>query len=352
MTTIDTFNCASVRQRNNSISNENLYRISVVISNYNYGHFLEACIGSVVSQTRPADELIVVDDGSTDQSRELLRRILGPTHVILQDNAGQRGAINSGYSASTGDIVIFLDADDMLDPTALKKVESAWVTGTSKLHFPMKLIDANGRSLKRVIPRVLAHGDLSGSFSRGQIFGSPPSSGNAYARSTLEILMPLPLNSRDRHCADYFLIYGSAMLGSIVAIDEPLANYRIHSNQNTIYFGNARLDPDHATWERRGEELVLWLEERLEVTIVPPDVESDFSAQKLRFASTMLNATKYWERLNLARDAIPKLLPSITHNHSGILYKVAQVLWALFVVVAPLPLARWAAIKVCNPAAR
>lgn len=328
------------------------HRISVIICNYNYGRFLLACIESVTGQTRSADELIVVDDGSTDESRDLLAALQGPDRVILQDNAGQRSAINTGYTACTGDIVIFLDADDVLMPDALASIEEAWQDDIAKLHFPMWLIDADGRSLGRTIPRELARGDVSESFRKGKIFGSTPGSGNAYARQALERYMPLPLHAFDRHYADFFLIYGAAMVGRIAAIDRPLAGYRVHRNQHTIHFGNANLHPE-VTLEDRGDELADWLEARLGMRITPPDVLHDFSAQKLRFAAAMFSAPSYLARLRAAPQALRTLLPSIVRKpETSLVYKLAQFSWALFTILAPLAWARPIAVRVCNPAAR
>ena len=97
-------------------------RISVIITNFNYGHFLKACLASVAAQVRSADEVIVVDDGSTDGSADALAETAG-VRVIAQKNRGQAAAFNAGFAASSGDIVLFLDADDVLAPEALQVVD-------------------------------------------------------------------------------------------------------------------------------------------------------------------------------------------------------------------------------------
>src|SRR5437764_1069566 len=88
--------------------------VSVIINNYNYGRFLAEAIESALSQTLPATEVIVVDDGSTDNSPEVIGRYEGRIRSIMKSNGGQASALNAGFGASSGDVVIFLDADDVL----------------------------------------------------------------------------------------------------------------------------------------------------------------------------------------------------------------------------------------------
>src|SRR5687768_5034795 len=90
--------------------------VSVVINNYNYGRYLGPAIDSALQQSYPCVEVIVVDDGSTDHSRAV---IAGYGHRIIpiyKANGGQASALNAGYEESQGEIVIFLDADDLLGP--------------------------------------------------------------------------------------------------------------------------------------------------------------------------------------------------------------------------------------------
>src|SRR5262249_31415776 len=87
--------------------------VSVVISNYNYGRFLPAALDSVLGQTYPALDVIVVDDGSTDESAEVLARYDRRIRTLRQTNAGVSAARNEGILASRGEAIAFLDADDV-----------------------------------------------------------------------------------------------------------------------------------------------------------------------------------------------------------------------------------------------
>jgi glycosyltransferase involved in cell wall biosynthesis len=95
--------------------------ISVVIPCYNAAHFLRATIESILRQTRPATEVIVVDDGSTDDSARIAASFGPPVRVIRQRNQGESAARNRGIEAATGDWVAFLDADDLWLPTKLAR---------------------------------------------------------------------------------------------------------------------------------------------------------------------------------------------------------------------------------------
>lgn len=86
--------------------------VSVVIPNYNYGRFLNEAIESVFAQSYPCSELILVDDGSTDNSLEIAERFGSKIKIIRQKNQGVGMARNTGAKKSTGDIIAFLDADD------------------------------------------------------------------------------------------------------------------------------------------------------------------------------------------------------------------------------------------------
>ncbi len=88
-------------------------RISVVIPTYNRGHSIGEAIDSVLSQSRPADEVIIVDDGSTDNTLEVLATYGDAIQVIAQANAGVSAARNAGCDKATGDWLTFLDSDDL-----------------------------------------------------------------------------------------------------------------------------------------------------------------------------------------------------------------------------------------------
>jgi glycosyltransferase involved in cell wall biosynthesis len=97
--------------------------VSVIITTFNYGDFIVEAIESVLGQTRPADEVFVVDDGSTDQTRALVAPYVerGQVNYIWQENSGPSEARNRGFERSSGDMIAFLDADDTWLPDKLER---------------------------------------------------------------------------------------------------------------------------------------------------------------------------------------------------------------------------------------
>ncbi|HKU73548.1 MAG TPA: glycosyltransferase family A protein [Pyrinomonadaceae bacterium] len=95
--------------------------VSVVIPTYNYGRFIKEAISSVLDQTRSPAEIIVVDDGSTDETAAVVAAFGKAVRYIRQDNAGVCAARNLGVSESTGELIAFLDADDTIEPSNLEK---------------------------------------------------------------------------------------------------------------------------------------------------------------------------------------------------------------------------------------
>src|SRR5215217_8951250 len=93
--------------------------VSVIIPCYNQAHFLSEAIQSVLAQSYPHFEIIVVDDGSTDTTSQVASRY-PEVRCIRQNNQGLSGARNSGFAQSKGSYLVFLDADDRLLPGALE----------------------------------------------------------------------------------------------------------------------------------------------------------------------------------------------------------------------------------------
>ena len=93
--------------------------VSIIINNYNYGCFLQSAIDSALGQTYANIEVIVVDDGSVDNSKDIIRGYRDRIVPVLKENGGQASAFNAGFAKSRGEIICFLDSDDFY---ALKKV--------------------------------------------------------------------------------------------------------------------------------------------------------------------------------------------------------------------------------------
>ena len=98
---------------------ERTLRVSLIIPCFDAEPYIEAAVNSALTQGRPPDEIIVVDDGSNDHSESLARQIGQSVRVVRQAHLGISAARNRGLAESTGDLVAFLDADDLWPPNSL-----------------------------------------------------------------------------------------------------------------------------------------------------------------------------------------------------------------------------------------
>ncbi len=200
--------------------------VSIVVDNYNYGRFLRQSVDSALAQTHQDTEVIVVDDGSTDDSREIIAGYGERVRPILKANGGQPSAFNAGFAASRGEIVLFLDADDLLAPSAIERVVAVWRPGVAKVQFPLRVIDREGCETGECMPRYRApSGNLRATVLRCGGYPSPPTSGNAFARRMLERVLPM---AESHILGDAYLIQASAFFGEVLVLPEPLGCYRRH----------------------------------------------------------------------------------------------------------------------------
>ena len=204
--------------------------VSIIIDNFNYARFIRAAIDSALAQSYQPIEVIVVDDGSTDTSRDVISSYSGQLTPIFKPNGGHASAFNAGLRASHGSIVMFLDADDALLPNAVEEVVLAWRPETSKAQFVLAHIDADGHALGAIVPYSPAQmldGDIRASILEAGGYVGVPTSGNAFARAVLDRIMPLS-ESQWRQAADTSLEIIAPFLGDVVSIRKTLGCYRVH----------------------------------------------------------------------------------------------------------------------------
>jgi glycosyltransferase involved in cell wall biosynthesis len=204
---------------------------TVVIGNYNYAKFIADAIDSALAQTYEPLEVIVVDDGSTDESRGIIASYGQRIRTVLQDNAGQGAVYNTGWREAKGEFVLFLDSDDSLAPQAMSKVVAAFETGDAvKVQYYLAQVD---RNLKPLGYRLPSYG-FSDIEPRKQIanygyYVCPPASGNAYRKSFLDQIMPIA-DEKLRQPADGYTTGLAALAGSVISLAETLGKYRLHGD--------------------------------------------------------------------------------------------------------------------------
>jgi glycosyltransferase involved in cell wall biosynthesis len=206
-------------------------RVSVVVDNHNYERFLRDAIESALAQEHPDTEVIVVDDGSTDDSRGVIAEYGQEVRPVFKPQRGQASALNAGFRVATGDAVIFLDADDTLLPGAVAEIACLFRDpDVVKVHWPLWEIDDQGRRTGNVRPRgTLPAGDVSGLLNQTPEYLTPPQSGTAWSRSFLEAVLPLPERGLESGGADVFLSIQAIAFGELRAAAQPLGEYRLHS---------------------------------------------------------------------------------------------------------------------------
>jgi len=224
--------------------------VDVVVTNHNYARFLPQAIESACAQTHPDVNVIVVDDGSTDGSREVLRRFADRVEVVLKEQGGQASALNAGAERCRGDVLLVLDADDVLRPQAAERVAAAFAAdpGLAKVQFPMAIVDADGRPTGEVKPGGHLRAP-TGDQRRAELafpFDLPwlPGGGTGFRTEAVRRILPIPERDYPRSGADWYLVHLTALLGEAALLDDVCAEYRVHGG-NAYQLDRDQIDLDH-----------------------------------------------------------------------------------------------------------
>ncbi len=213
--------------------------VSVMIVNYNYERFLPDAIESVLRQTYQNFEVIICDDGSKDNSREIISRYAAQDariKPIFQENGGVGSALNSTYRASTGEIIAMLDADDIFEPQKLARVVERFTPGgrVGTVLNALTKVDSDGK----VIGRIPQFGQLDRGELRQRLLESAahwsvaPTSGVSFRRECAAHVFPIP-DKQFRTEVDGYMCTIAPLFYAVDAIDDPLTIYRVHSSNVT-----------------------------------------------------------------------------------------------------------------------
>jgi glycosyltransferase involved in cell wall biosynthesis len=238
--------------------------VSAVIPVHNGAEFVGEAVRSVLVQTHPVLECIVVDDGSSDATGDVLAAFGDKVRVIRQSQSGVSSARNRGAGEARGELVAFLDHDDAWLPEKLERQLAALGAGDTMVVCALQVVDAGGTP-----QQVWRLGPTDERLVRGMLLfdGTPTlscsSSGVVRRERFLEMGGFDPVLSMS---ADWDLMLRTVLEGGLAYVDEPLVRYRIHGANMSRHvdvmerdmgqafakaFAHPRLDP--ALRARRGE---------------------------------------------------------------------------------------------------
>jgi glycosyltransferase involved in cell wall biosynthesis len=206
--------------------------VSILINNYNYAHFLPDSINSALNQTYSNTEIVVVDDGSIDNSKQVIESYGNQITYIFKKNGGQASAFNAGFQASKGEIICFLDADDTYTPDKIIKIVEFFrqYPNADWLFHQLDDVDVTGKSLE--LKRDVGVSELIFIDLREQILkgGNLPkfqaTSALCFKRKLIAKFLPMP--EQLRISADHFLRLASIYMSPGILSPDKLATHRIH----------------------------------------------------------------------------------------------------------------------------
>jgi glycosyltransferase involved in cell wall biosynthesis len=218
--------------------------VSILINNYNYARFLDQAIDSALAQTYDNVEVIVVDDGSTDTSLEIIAGYGEQIIAVTKENGGQASAYNAGFAASRGEIICMLDADDLFFPYKVSRVVEAY-EDNPEIGWCFDLVrefsDNTGLCYSRSESYVPGKYDARTSSAAGkQPTVLTASSGLSFRREVLGHILPMP--EMIRITSDNYIKHLALALAKGWMVPEELSWQRIHSNNA---YTKRRIGKDH-----------------------------------------------------------------------------------------------------------
>lgn len=233
--------------------------ISVVIPSFNQGAFLEECLRSVLDQAYSRTEVIVMDGGSTDSSREILRKYERRLDFwISEPDRGQAHAVNKGWARAKGDVLGWLNSDDRLEGGALEAVAAAYASHPEAaiLYGDVQEIDRAGRVIG--VKRMAGYGLTS--LLLGKNMGQP---GVFIPRPTYAALGGLVEELHFALDFEYFLRVWTAFPDGGAYAPHTVASSRVWEESKTLNRG-----------ERFGEEYRAVLEKYFSRGDLPPEIHA------------------------------------------------------------------------------
>ena len=204
---------------------------TVLITTYNYGHFIKYAIESVLEQDFPKEqiEIIIIDDGSTDKTKDIVQQYKNKLKYIYQENQGQGAAINNGLLNSKGKYIFLLDADDIFYPDKIKETINTFKKNETigMVRHLLDTMDKKGKITPRTNNLNFPYQDDNIEWIlTNSIYKTIGTSGLAYRRTHLKNLLPIP--SDLKICPDEYLSNHIIFYSKIVTLNKHLGAHRLH----------------------------------------------------------------------------------------------------------------------------
>ena len=327
--------------------------VTIAICNYNYERFLAEAIDSALAQDYPHTSVLVVDDGSTDRSREIILSYGSRIRSVLKENGGQVSAYNRALDEVDTEYVILLDADDLLYPTAVTEVVRRFDSGNyAKVQFRLDVISRDGSLTGVTVPHSDPPADCGTLLREGWLYPSPPASGNAYKASALRRFFPIPETSEGRYGADFFAIYGVALVGQVASIAQSLGAYRVHkSASKDVSFANSeKNNKAPKAYAARWGALRYVARNRLHIDL--PQSFYDFSNEKAIFCTEVYGAPLIDRWRWFAFESRNYLHSIVANPFWGVSKKIGTIGLSCLCLAPYAPLSNYVVRFISNPLAR
>lgn len=225
-------------------------KISIVTPSFNQGGFIEATIRSVLEQDYPELEYWVIDGGSSDGTLDILKKYEDRLRWISEPDSGQTNAINKGLRLASGEVLAYLNSDDLYLPGALRRVgayfaahpEAAWLTGRCRT------IDAGGVETRRLITRYKNFWLRLRSYSVLQVLNYISQPATFWRRAAYEALGPLDENLHYTMDYDYWLRLGGRY--RLHVLPQELAAFRLHGSSKSGMTASKQFEEQYRVAER------------------------------------------------------------------------------------------------------